>query len=304
MTGSQAVADGAPPPSGGVSDCETDVICVEAHDPGAPGSTPAQGGSRTTVGGKEVCRWYGQEVPCSLDDAGWFNAADGCYYRRASPQPAAGDPAWMGHDPSDGGAVYNVLCYPPGSNTVTGAPPRWLAEPPAGDPPPTPAQVAMDAISRIQLGKPVLHTAPGKDGKPLVGMGLWLWYDPAEAISVDGKAGENTAAADAPGIRVTATATLQYVDWYMDDSPDPVRCTGPGTPYQAKYGGAESPDCGYRYTTSSADRPGSEFTVSAILHWRIEATVEGTGTHPIDPLEPTADSQLLQLPVGELQVLN
>ncbi|WP_157875986.1 hypothetical protein [Peterkaempfera griseoplana] len=296
MTGSQALADG---PGGGVSQCQTDVICVEAHDPGSPGSGSAQGGSRTTTGGKEVCRWYGQEVPCALDDAGWFNAADGCYYRRADPQPAAGDPAWMGHDPSEGGAVYNVLCYPPGSNTVTGAPPRWLAEPPAGDPPPDPAQLAAEAMSEIVFGKPALHTAPGKDGKPLVGMGLWLWYDPAEAVSGDG-----SKAVRAGGVTVTAKATLQYVEWYMDDSPDPVRCTSPGTPYQAKYGGAESPDCGYRYTTSSADRPGEAFTVSAILHWRIDATIQGAGTHPIPPEDRTSDSQLLQLPVGELQVLN
>lgn len=296
MTGSGgATADSGP--GGGVWNCASDVICGEAHDPGTAGHT-ASGGSHAGSGGKEVCRWNGQEVPCYRDDAGWFNPDDGCYYRKADPPPAEGDPAWEGHKPSDGGAVYFGTCFLPGGATTTGVA-HWFRTPPVPQAPPSPAELARQAMFKIVFGHPALHTAPGRDGKPLVGMGLWLWYDPAEAIQ-----GPNAASASAGGVTVTATATLQYVEWSMDDGSGPKRCDGPGTPYRADYGAAESPDCGYRYAVSSAGRPGDAFTVSAVLHWRITATIDGTGTQPVDPQEWTTDSELLQLPVGELQVLN
>jgi hypothetical protein len=45
--------------------------------------------------------------------------------------------------------------------------------------------------------------------------------------------------------------------------------TGPGTPYRASAGAATSPDCGHRYTRTSADRPGARYTVTATTIWTI-----------------------------------
>jgi hypothetical protein len=303
MTSTGPAAADPPPPGGGVWECHNDVICVGVEHPGSPGATPTGGsGSTGGGGGAQTCRWYGQEVPCSLPDAGWFNSADGCYYKEMSPQPAAGDPAWEGRDPAEGGKVYTRMCRSPDGDTLTGLPPVWLAGPPAGPPPPTPAELAERAVRELAFTRPVLHTAPGPDGRPLVGLPLWLWYDRTPGTYGDG--GQLRSKASAGGTTVTATATFRYVEWTMGDGTTE-RCDGPGTPYEARFGSAASPDCGHRYARSSADRPDRRFTVTATLHWRIEAVVDGTGVQPIEPIpDYTTGDGLLLLPVGEVQVLN
>ncbi|MCD0481386.1 hypothetical protein LO771_02920 [Streptacidiphilus sp. ASG 303] len=295
MTIAQPAAAGDPPPGGGVWECHNEVTCVEVHVPGTPGSTPT-GGSGGGGGGSgpQTCTWAGREYPCTDPDLGWFNTSDGCYYSRTDPQPAAGDPAWGGHDPKDG-AVYDRVCRQADGSLVV-KDPVWLAAPPGAEPPPDPRQVALQAIAQLRYPKPALHTAPGGKGTPLVGMPVWLWTDPLAA--------RPSKALTVRGVTVRAEAALAKVVWHLGDGTD-LECPGTGTPYRPEDGGRESPDCGHTYAHSSAGHPNEEFTVSTTLYWHITATIEGTGVQPIDPPPdlPT-EGAALRFKVAEVQVLN
>ncbi|MGA5700534.1 hypothetical protein [Peterkaempfera bronchialis] len=281
---------------GGLEECHNNGICVVAQDPGSPGSG-SSGGSGSGSGGGQTCSWNGEQVPCTRDGA-WFNSSDGCYWKESTPQPPADDPAWLGHDPANGGAVYDRLCYVDG--TLGGGQPLWAATAPGAPPPPSPAELAAQAVREIPFHPPTLHTAPGEKGTLLVGLPIWLWYD-----RDPGTFDHPSATARAGGVAVTARATLKRVEWHMGDSSASTYCDGPGTPYKAEYGSARSPDCGYRYTKSSGGQPDERFTVTATLHWYIEATIDGSGVRPIDPIDDyTVESNLLQLRVAEVQVLN
>jgi hypothetical protein len=292
-----ARADEPTGPGGSVGECANQYICVGAYDPGSPGGTSTGGSGGSSGGDGRTCSWNGRELPCWDPDMGWFNSADGCYYRKAVPQPPADDLAWGGHDPSTG-AIYDYVC-PYGATVGSGQ--KWFATPPGGTPPPDPAVLAQQAVRQLPLDQPVLHTAPGDDGTPLVGLPLWLWYDRADGRT----SGRPRAQVTAGGVTVRAEAVLTSVEWDLGDGGPLKRCTGPGTPYEARYGSAESPDCGYRYSASSAGRPGEQYSVTATLHWRVTATVAGTGVQPIPPIEDyPVISQVLQLRVSEAQVLN
>ncbi|MFJ6214190.1 hypothetical protein ACIQGZ_12775 [Streptomyces sp. NPDC092296] len=287
------------PPGGSVWECHTDVICVGVKHPGSPGSSTtggSSGGGSTGGGGTQTCHWYGQEVPCYLSDAGWFSSADGCYYKLESPQPDSLD----GQAVPAGSAVYDRMCRAADTNTLTGAPPVVLANAPVPPPPPpTPEEVMAEAVKEMPFTEPKLHSAPGPDGKPLVGLALWLWYD-----KVPGAEDTISKTVSIRGVTVTATARLRRVVWDMGDG-STVNCPGAGTPYRAADGSAESPNCGYRYQKSSAGRQHDSYTVSAVLHWRITGAATGPGAHAINPIaDYTTGSQGLELPVGEVQVLN
>jgi hypothetical protein len=77
-----------------------------------------------------------------------------------------------------------------------------------------------------------------------------------------------------------------------------VTCNTAGTPCQDRYGKADSPDCGYRYTRTSAGQPNDAYPVSATSYWTIAWAGGGqTGTINMDFTDNT------QIRVGEMQVL-
>lgn len=231
-------------------------------------------------------------VPCS-SDLGFWNNSLGCYVRVLDPQPGPDDPAWGGHSPDEGGAVYGCYQPPPVDIDIY----LWLASPPAASGSgPSPRAVAEMAIDQMNLHAITIGIAPepGPGSIGLVGMPVWMWAaDPGPST-----VGPVTASASAGGITVTATARINRITWDMGDG-HTVVCRGAGTAYNASYGRAPSPDCGHVYTTSSAGRPGERFTVTANSDWVISWEGAGqSGTIRMDGL-----TESVQIAVGEAQVL-
>lgn len=275
------------------------ILWVEV--PGSPGEpgTPGDDGPRDTGTGVG-CFWDGTDqgittpppgpVPCSAPEGYWSNAYR-CYIRPLTPQPAAGDPAWEGHETSDGG-VYS--CYQPQTGLLITV---WAQDPPpnSGDGP-TPREVALLAIEDMHLSAIRIGIAPepGPDSVGLVGMPVWMWAAAPNAHTF----GPLTQTASAGGITITATANVLHVTWDMGDGTEVV-CETPGSPYKASYGLKTSPDCGHTYTRSSADKADDAYTVTATSSWVITWSGAGqTGTIRLNGLVRST-----QIRIGEAQVL-
>lgn len=123
--------------------------------------------------------------------------------------------------------------------------------------------VAQQAVRRLELPSPVIHTSPDEDFEQVVRVPTWLW--------VEGRSwGPVTKSAEVDGLKVTATARPRKAVWEIGDGHS-VTCEGPGTPYSKKYGAkASSPDCGYIYHTASRGRAGGKFTVRVTVTWDVE----------------------------------
>lgn len=77
-----------------------------------------------------------------------------------------------------------------------------------------------------------------------------------------------------------------------------ITCTTVGTPYEDRFGDADSPDCGHRYQTTSWGKPGHKFPVTATAQWTVEW--QGAGQAGVIPIDHTNQTQIR---VGEVQVL-
>ncbi len=78
-----------------------------------------------------------------------------------------------------------------------------------------------------------------------------------------------------------------------------VTCTTPGTVYQDRYGFDDSPDCGHRYTRTSAGKPNNAYPIVATSYWVVDWTGPGGSSGRI-----TLDLVLrTNIVVGELQAL-
>ncbi|MCF1510439.1 ATP/GTP-binding protein [Streptomyces glomeratus] len=228
------------------------------------------------------------EVPCEDPDLGSFSG--GCYFKKADPQPPAGDPAWQGHKPGDG-AIYQRSCpfgFPGNQTLAQGF--VWMAQPPAAAAV-DPAQLAQEAVDKMKLEGPDI-ASPRAAGKYTVGVPMWMWVRQSATTY-----GPNTASASAGGITVTATAKVSKIMWKMGDGAS-VTCNGPGTPYTASEGMAQSPTCGHVYSKISAAGPGGKYKVTATSTW----TINWQGGGQNGQLVETRQSQT-QVAIGELQVV-
>lgn len=237
---------GNPAPGGGaitVCDQRTGVCKVVVVDPGTGGggSHKPPGGGDNGGGGSTGCHWQGHSYPCvSPDGFGYFS--NGCYYKAASPPPAPNDPVWtaVGHKPSDNGAIYSVQCLP---LSFRGATSVWFAAPPAGPPPAV--TLAQRAVAK--LGPKTLTAASngGVSKTTYVNVKTWLWavgpWAPLQATAAVGTRS------------VTLVATPVSTRWVMGDGSAPVRCNGPGEPYDAA--DPNDPPCSYTYAKSSIGQP-------------------------------------------------
>ena len=276
-----------------VCDPSGDTCVVVVTDPGDSGDsgTPGTPGGEGDSGGGSACLIPGTstEVPCHDPLFGDFNNADGCYYALASPQPPKSDPVWKGHTD---GAIWDATCLSPGGGSGGGW--VWLADPPPGTAaaPPDPADVAARAAAELVLKGPAIRMAPKVGRMGLVGLPVWMWTTVSPS-----RWGPTSATASVRSVSVTATAHVVKVVWSMGDGRS-VTCTRPGTPYTAARGNAASPDCGYRYATSSAGKTDGAYTVTATSTWRIDWVGGGESGQLTQTRSSTAAVR-----IGELQVL-
>jgi len=210
--------------------------------------------------------------------------------------PATQQPATTRERPIVGGrypagAVYD--CVDPVTGPYTGGGQFWLAGPPSGTI--TPGEAARAVVSRMTLRAAqigiVPEDKPGRIGA--VGAPVYMWTTPGPTTF-----GPQVLTATAGGVRITATARVDRIVWDMGDG-TPVTCRTPGTVYRDSFGFNPSPDCGHRYTRTSAGLPGGAYPITATSYWVVDWTGPGRSSGQI----PLVLSSSTRIVVGELQAL-
>lgn len=268
---------------------------IDVEQPAVPGSDEPGGGSPPRGDGpgepERVCRSRsGVEVDCISEAFGWWSPQHQCWFKPADPQPPRRDPVWQGRYPD--GAVYLATCIRVGNGPGGGW--MWLPNPPEGygGPTVTPAQLAARAVDRLPLAGPDIGIAPEPGKTGLVGVPVWMWTrEPAATW------GPVSATASVPALSVTARAQARLIEWEMGDG-QTVVCRNPGTPYEKRLGGGESPTCGHVYARPSVGQPEEAYQVTATTTWQITWSGGGESGALVEQR-----SSSVPVRIGELQVL-
>ncbi|MGP4009959.1 ATP/GTP-binding protein [Streptomyces sp. 4N124] len=218
-----------------------------------------------------------------------------CKYTEIDPEPpaSAGEP-WKGADPKKSD-LYFYSCWdttkPAGEQqqNLDGFVVVPQGQPPA--PQVDPQELAQQAVDSMTLLGPDI-ASPKAAGKYTVGVPMWMWVNQSATAY-----GPNTASASAGGITVTATAKVSKIVWEMGDGSS-VTCNGPGTPYQASEGMAQSPTCGHVYSKTSGGSQGGKYLVTATSTW----TIDWQGGGAAGQLTEVRQTNV-QVAIGELQVV-
>ena len=239
-------------------------------------------------GGAPGCLDFGVPSPCFSQLFGTWSNALQCYLRLVDPPPAPTDPLWEGHYPQ--GAVWE--CTRAGVRG-TGGGWVWLPGPPTVQL--SPEQAARAVVRRMDLRAAAIgivpEDRPGRIGA--VGAPVYMWTVPGPTTF-----GPQVLTASAGGVAITATAKVDRIEWNMGDGAT-VTCRTPGTVYQDGFGFGDSPDCGHRYTHTSAGQPGAAYPITATSFWIVDWTGPGGSSGQI-PLDLTSSTRIV---VGELQAL-
>lgn len=276
------------PECGYVDDLGVCVIAIKPPGP-APDVKPINNPD-TGRAAAPACAEYGESVPCSTPTFGTYSNELQCYLQLRSPQPPPDSPLWEGNYPR--GAVYSctsAFSYP---GTIGGGP-VWLPGPPDGGL--SPEAAARAVVARMDLRAAEIGIVP--EDKPgsigAVGAPVYMWTTAGPATF-----GPQVLTGSAGGITITATAKVDRITWNMGDGTT-VTCRTPGTAYQDRFGFAESPDCGHRYTKTSARKPSNAYPITATSYWVVDWTGPGgsSGQITLDLVSRTS------IVVGELQAL-
>ncbi len=158
-----------------------------------------------------------------------------------------------------------------------------------------PAAVAQQALATMHLPAPRVGMSPPNTAE-VVNFQDWLWVDSSMWRPI-------SATASVGPVAATATATPQRVIYDMGDGSQVV-CTGPGTPYNpAVAPGAQTTNCTYSYTSSSAGQPNNMYTASATIYWHVTWTAVGAPGGG-DLGEIPGEVATTQVAVDEVQALN
>jgi hypothetical protein len=278
----------APGPECGYVD-DKGVCVVRIKPPAAPDIEPI-GSTGAGGNGEPVCAEYGEPVACSSSTFGTYSNELQCYLQVLSPQPPPDSPLWQGHYPE--GAVYNCLAAFSYPGTIAGGA-VWLPGPPEAGL--SPEAAARAVVARMDLRPAQIGIVP--EDKPgsigAVGAPVYMWTTPEPATF-----GPQVLTGSAGGVTITATAKVDRIVWNMGDGAT-VTCRTPGTPYEDRFGFAESPDCGHRYTKTSAREPSNAYPITATSYWVVDWTGPGgsSGQITLDLVSRT------NIVIGELQAV-
>ena len=247
-------------------------ICTAVTDPGTPGGGDADGGGDSGVGG--TCYDGKQEVACVTDAGIWF-ASRQCYAHVARPQPPASDPAWGGHDPSEG----QLWACTVGSNTIAAF--FFVANGVTAlvDP----AVLAQQAVGRMRLQRAHARIAPGPEFHTYVHIDNWMWVPPGQWRDL-----RLTVSAGATSVTVTAGPTR--VEWDMGS--DTKRCYAAGRAWRMGMTDAAKTTCSFAYETLENPK-GDTHNVSAQIVYSVTWTCSGAC------LSPSGDLGEIAAPSGE-----
>lgn len=272
-------------------DLNLGTCIITVKEPGTPAQPVSDPGPGAGSGaGGPACVGYGNApVPCSDPTFGTWSNALQCYLNRADPQPDPASPIWGGRYPE--GAVYD--CVTTDSGPFTPVARMWLPQPPEAAM--TPEQAAQIVVRRMDLRAADIGIVPEDDPGRIgaVGAPVYMWTTPGPTTF-----GPQTLTGSAGGVTITATAKVDRVVWSMGDGTS-VTCRTPGTIYEDRFGFRDSPDCGHRYTQTSAGKPGSAYPISATSFWLVDWTGPGGSSGQIT-LDLASSTSIV---IGELQAL-
>ncbi len=269
---SVGIAHAADDPDVDAGKCQIVKFCVGV------GVGDGTGGSGGQAGGSQD----------SSDSSNGSDSKVKCKYTKIDPKPPAEHPAWKGKDPAKHD-MYFMGCSDGGQDTPDGFVVAPQGQPPV--PQVDPQELAQRAVDSMTLLGPDI-ASPRAAGKYTVGVPMWMWVNQSATTY-----GPNTASASAGGITVTATAKVSKIVWQMGDGTS-VTCNGPGTPYQASEGMAESPTCGHMYSKTSAGAQNAKFPVTATSTW----TIDWQGGGAAGQLTEVRQTNV-QVAIGEVQVV-
>lgn len=237
------------------------TICVPAVDPGnaGEGGDSQNGGG----GGPPTCQDNGEVIPCTTEFGVWF-PSQGCYGAPLSPQPAAGEAVWGGHDPSEG-KIYSCGV---GSAAGGGAP--WFVTNGA-EPLPDPRELAQKALGQLSLATPNIKIAPAPPLATYVGLETWLWIP-------EGQWRDLSLTVTAGNTSVTVEAAPKRVDW--DLAVGTTSCYSAGREWIKGMPSEANTSCSYTFTTLSDDQPNDQFPITATLIYSATWTCSGACTTP------------------------
>jgi hypothetical protein len=248
-------------------------------DPGKPpkASTTLAPGSNKPGG--SACVFKGQALPCRTAD-GFFDAESGCYLiPQDSPSTLIAPPA--------GG-------YPPGTKfyrcwvifgVVEGKPEgierfESVIREPGKTRTIDPRVAAQQVVKTMSFVAPQLGLSPyvqSANHVGIVNVPIWMWVtDPGPTTT-----GPQTKTAALGGVSITATGTVDHIDWSMGAG-QTVTCKGAGTPFTRSMAAGKSlkdvpssPTCGFKYAKSSRCVKSGSYNVTATAYWTVHWTGGG-----------------------------
>ncbi|GAA2244899.1 hypothetical protein GCM10010413_55410 [Promicromonospora sukumoe] len=155
-------------------------------------------------------------------------------------------------------------------------------------------------LSMGQIGSTPPASNADQSSVGTIGLPIWLWI----ANRAENTIGPITRSAGGGGLNVTATGTLDRVEWTLTSANGStvgaISCDGanaPGTPYDGRNSAEPSPTCGFGADLNSS--PGN-LTLTGTAYWVVEWQSSGgqSGQIPF-----TAQPNSSQVRIGELQAL-
>lgn len=174
----------------------------------------------------------------------------------------------------------------------------WIPSGEEGSPGISIPDAAYRYVVEIEFQPPEIGMAPQVNPewghrRTYVGLPVWLWVANPTSMTW----GPYHSSHDLGGIVFTFDAQVDRIVWDMGDGTT-VTC-GLGTAYVTTYGNTDSPGCGHRYETTSADQPNGKYPVSATSYWNVNWSAGGqSGTIPLQLTSST------EVEVRELQSVN
>jgi hypothetical protein len=223
-------------------------------------------------------------IPCEFM-GGWWSNSRQCYVKYGAVQGApliSPDPAGAWYDCLDAVEALGLQC----TDEQIAADPRvcdylrfrdrfFSLYSPPGITVMAPGQAAAIFAASFPLNPITIGLAPDPnvDGsRSYVGVPVWMW---AENPTPD-TFGPYTESGTVGGLNITATATVTSLLWTMGDG-STVACATGGTPYDPGLGFTDSPNCGHRYSQTSASQPGNRFPITATSQWDVVWAVGEVG---------------------------
>jgi hypothetical protein len=151
--------------------------------------------------------------------------------------------------------------------------------------------LAQEAVNRLPLPLPSAEHNP--TGDAVTNLAVWWWVPSAQWHTLSQRTSAGPVWAQVTARPVSST-------WDAGDGSQPLLCQGPGRPYDPDASPeAQSTDCSYTYTRSSAGQPqtGPEandrfFTVRVTVVWQVSWTGSGGTGGVLPPISRTSSFRL------------